>query len=178
MAKQKTLIQSSAFRVILVILGIAVLLTLLPNFRSQTQTVKADWKTYTDEDGYFTFEYPSDWKLSYSDPHNNPYEGPSVKDRKDFTVSGKEGHFAGIWIDQYGGGCDPEDHVSMMIGGKKEDFCDHKDSKTGEEVWSSSGTELDSKSHLGLLWDVKANNPYSKNRDIILKIFSSFKFTQ
>lgn len=143
---------------------------------AQVVTVNKDGtKKYTDPDGYFSFNYPPEWALVFSEPNMDELDGPATLGKQNIKLIGKEGYFEIIWVDTYGGGCDPENVVQVNVGGKNEELCNGKDLPSeGQESWSNGGYMLESESKLGIMIVPIANAPYQSNRNTILSILSTF----
>lgn len=141
---------------------------------SQNET--ANWKTYTDQYGYYTISYPSNWTVTYSEPDNNIY-AKATKGRSSIAFGGPQGSVQVWWLETYGGGCDPENHAKIKVGNEEQDTCHSFDQQKHMELWSIIQKELDPNTHLGIQIEAMAISSNKTNRNVILKILSSFKFT-
>lgn len=133
-----------------------------------------NWKTYKDSNGFFTIEYPYNWKISYSNSVN--LDDSTWKGKQDVTFTGSEGKIALWWVDSYGGGCDNWEKI--QIANKKYDVChvlEHY--KTGSEAWTNITNKFNSKSNFGVQVEAFINKPTLNNRETVLKVLQSINFS-
>lgn len=147
---------------IVILLTIGIIIILLAGlFLYQylpTRIEFASWKKYTNIQKNFSIDYPSTW--SYSWDALNP---------RDVFFNGDNGS---ISID-YGDGTKSfcENGLGdMKIGSETFTVCVHDVPGTRERWFLSN-------KNLGINITAIANNPTNKNREIILKMLSTFKFT-
>ena len=132
-----------------------------------SNTENADWKTYINNEGKFSLEYPSHWKLD--DRSNEGYieYGPN----KNVIFTGEEGYLQVSYGNSFGGMC-PQGYEKIQIGSKEFDVCHSVENDI--ENWSVSGKQF---GNFAIGMFITANKPYLSNRVIILKMLSTFKFT-
>lgn len=125
----------------------------------------ANWKTYSNNELGFSVEYPSNWATEDIYDRSGKLYGKGLK--------GTEGEIRMVWGSGFGGGCDQESHVNVQIQGETLDSC-HFINSNGTEDWKGLSKSF---SNMSLLVQATANTPSSTNRAIILKILSTFKFS-
>ncbi len=124
----------------------------------------AGWKTYASNQGKFSLSYPPDWQVDVNSASTDPITS--------VIFSGDQGVFQVDYGQGFGGVCQ-SGYEKLEIGGQQFDVCHYiRDDDT--EHWDVSGKFRD---NLGLGLFVAANPPHLANRDVILKILSTFKFT-
>lgn len=135
-------------------------------FINHNQTIDtADWKTYENKDIQFSFQYPSDWTLT------------DEKDGNDIvgvTVKGSQGELTALWGTGFGGGCYPTGYEKIQTKEETLNTC-HRVRDDGSEAWEQIGKQLSKTSFQARAY---AYAPIENNRNTILKIISTFKFTQ
>lgn len=128
----------------------------------------ANWKTYTSTEAKVSFAYPSDWAVKEED--HGEY--------KRISIEGKEGDIALDYGSGFGGACLTESgYEDFKIGNAQTQAC-HEIYKDAEK-WSLSNMKKDGVNFNNINYSgfVTANAPYKDNRDLILKILSTLKFT-
>lgn len=125
----------------------------------------ADWVSYKNSQINFSLSYPKYWILDEL-KDNGVVDG--------FELKGSEGTVRAAWGSGFGGGCDDQYHENFTIFGRSRDIC-HVIKADGTENWNQIYEDLGSKGTFGVY--ATANSPYLKNRDVILQILSTFKFT-
>ncbi len=134
-----------------------------------TSYLNKDWKIYTNSKLEIVFQYPQNWTIK-------DIKSPSEVIDEKIELSGPEGEINIVaWNEAYGGGCDPKDHINFQIFGKTQDIC-HFVNKEGLESWNMITKKLPTGYLMSI--DANAHSPYQKNRDIVLKILSTFKSQQ
>lgn len=131
-------------------------------FPAQTTPVPDQaWKIYTNE--YFSFTYPSDWRVK---------ETASMH-QVSLSLSGLEGTISVTWGSGLGGGCNPEDHIKLKVFGEDQDIC-RQILDDGVESWWLIYKKLDDMNTLEA--SVRINPSNQPNKEVIIKILESFKF--
>ncbi len=135
---------------------------------STTEDKTTEWKTYTSDKGKFSLQYPPDWKLD-----DSGINGDSIKS---VIFSGNEGIVQIDYGQGFGGMCE-QGYEKIEIGNKQFDVCHDVDNGVkgiGYEEWAIAGKQF---GDIAIGMFVTANPPYLSNRETILKILSTFKFT-
>lgn len=128
----------------------------------------ANWKTYTNTKLKLEFKYPTSWIIK-------DLQKPSEEIDEKIESKGSEGDIDIVaWNEAYGGGCDTKDHIDFKIFGETQDICHNINN--GIEFWNGMTKKLPTGYLMSI--DSQANSPYQKNRDVVLKILSTFKSTQ
>jgi len=136
------------------------------NYQNQDSDVK-DWKEYSSEEGGFSLKYPADWTIDDRTGEGSLEYGPP----KSVTFLGKQGRLQVDYGIGFGGACE-EGYQPLLIGSEKFDVC-HSILNNAEH-WSVAAKDF-GKFGIGMFVDI--NKPYIHNRDFMLKILSTFKFT-
>lgn len=133
-----------------------------PQFQLENNSQTADWKTYRNTEGKFSFEYPVGWMLSRTDSLGVFFES---------NEGIIEVRYKGIYGIEY---CDGKEE-KFELNGQQLYSC-HSVKNDDLESWIITYLNEDSKEIVTILAHV--NKPYLSNRDIVLKILSTFKFTK
>jgi hypothetical protein len=154
--------------VILVILGFASYLL----YKNQTILNTSNWKTFESKRAHFTIDYPSDFKTEYSPEINSNNEiNPQAGYVSLISDLGKiDIHYGLPFVEGKGGGCEPQDNKIFDFAGKKSQIC------MGDTYLSLLYAQHPQK-YSEVAVDVTFNKPYDKSHKTILKILSTFKFT-
>lgn len=130
---------------------------------------------YSDPDGYFSFYYPSNWRLDYiGHAQDDPYHSDEWKKKKDIVLSSVEGKVELHWVESYGGGCG-EGYGKIMLKSKEYTVC-HQVSNNSESWWQIGDRFYEDENRpLGFQLDATADAPVVRNREIVLKILKSFE---
>ena len=144
------------------------ILTIPVDENANPDSIWANRKTYTNTQAKVSFEYPGDWTVKL-DASNNEY--------KRISAEGKEGK---IFLDYgagFGGAC-PSGYEDFKVGNAQTQAC-HTIEADGSEKWSLSTMKKNNVNFNDISYEglVTATTPYKDNRDVILKILSTFKFT-
>lgn len=136
---------------------------------SPTANETANWKTYTNTEAKVSFQYPLDWTVKE--------ETPNVEYKR-ISIVGKEGQILLDYGAGFGGSCQTA-YEDFNIGNAQTQAC-HSTPSDGSEKWSLSTMKKDNVNFNTISYSgsVVASSPYKDNRDLILKILSTFKFTQ
>lgn len=121
----------------------------------------ANWKTYTNTDYSFSFQYPPSW--NQKDVNDRGLGG--------IDVQGPEGNLYIVWGSGFGGGCDQQYHELVQLNQQNFDSC-HIINPDGSESWRGIGKILSES--VGV--KITATAAASENHDLILQILSTFKF--
>jgi len=143
-----------------------------PVSKSSVVDATANWKTYTNNEGEFSIQYPPEWKVTERRGNGN-------SNSKGITLEGKEGSVYLDWGSGFGGMCDPN-KKTLKLYNNSVLTCSDTLNKDGTENWSfSSIGELPYQkvNSIGHIVSAIANKPSSLNRAVILKIFSTIKYT-
>lgn len=130
----------------------------------------ADWKTYKNDEGKFSLKYPSIWKFTTSSSNSGAM--------KTIIFTGNEGIVQVDYGQGFGGMCQ-QGYEKIQIGDEQFDACHYVGNGSmgeGFEQWDVSAKEFSN--NLGIGMFVTANKPHLSNRVTILKIISTFKFTE
>ncbi len=141
---------------------------------SSVVSQKSEWKTYTDPEGFLTFQYPGNWRIDFQGKAQDDLDSTvGFKLKKDIILSSVEGKIDIRWVDSFGGACgDGYEKISL----KKEtlDVCHEK--YPDQELWWQISKEFKGDEILGVQIDSSADEPVDKNREIVLKILSTVEF--
>lgn len=124
----------------------------------------SSWKTYENKQIRFSFKYPSDWTIT------------PVKDANNIVgikTQGLQGDITMLWGSGFGGMC-PQGYEEIQIQDETLNAC-HNFGVGGIEAWEQISKELATTSFQARAY---ANKPSTENRDTILAILSTFKFTK
>ncbi len=137
--------------------------TVVPQATPSDET--ANWKTYNSYESDFSMQYPPNWTVKDRSQEigraTNRFEGP-------------EGYVDISFGKGFGGGCDTKYHVQIQVFGSTQDVCDIKNPDDTENF---SGIFKEISTQTSFAAGGTVNVPVETNRQIILKIFSTFKFT-
>lgn len=145
-------------------------------FTGQGQTAAtADWKIYTSQNMNLSISHPSSWKIT--DSGTDQYKFETVK------IEGLEGSVSIIQGSGFGGGPCKNKLVDVQTSQGTLKMCNWINGAA--EFWQTdnqvTGTlnliNLPKNNNLSIKFNVIANPPQSDNRNTILKILSTFKFT-
>ncbi len=127
-----------------------------------------NWKTYTNTEAKVSFQYPLDWTVKEEQPST---------DYKRISIQGKQGEILLDYGTGFGGACQSA-YEDFNIGNAQTQAC-HSTPADGSERWSLSAMKKNNVNFNKIDYSgfVMANSPYKDNRDLILKILSTFKFT-
>ena len=127
-----------------------------------------DWKTYTNTEAKVSFQYPLEWTVKE--------EQPDVESKR-IAIEGKEGKILLDYGSGFGGGC-PAGYEDFKVGNAQTQAC-HEIMDDGSEEWSLSNMKKDKVDFNDVDYSgfITVNAPYKDNRDAVLKILSTFKFT-
>lgn len=130
-------------------------------------SIGADWKTYTNTEAKVSLQYPSSWTIK---------EDTNVE-YKTISIVGKEGNISLLYGGGFGGAC-PSGYEDFKVGNAQTQAC-HSTPADGSERWSLSSMKKDNVNFNNIDYSgfVTVSSPYKENRDSILKILSTFKFT-
>lgn len=130
------------------------------------------WKNYQDPNGYFSFQYPPNWRIDFQGKDQTwPANQGIIKDKKDINLTSPEGKIEIVWVDGYGGAC--MNWIKVKVKNALLTGC-HIPSGISEQ-WIID-KKLDSSTGLGVYIFSTADQPLSKNSKLILKILSTFDF--
>jgi hypothetical protein len=175
MNKQKGI---STLIIILIVVGLVIVVgggfltyqyLIKPQLKpSDAQT--ADWRTYTNENNYFSFKYPTNWTVSAPSSIGETAKGTVYE----VVAKGKEGEIHISYPDIFPAQCSNNTYAEIVIGNEKFNAC-HYISNNGMESWSKIEKDLNPAVSIGMF--VQANSPVSEYHQSINEILSTFKFT-
>lgn len=127
----------------------------------------ANWKTYTNKDNNLSLKYPATWVIEKED---------QTKEFAQVIIKGLEGEINVYWGERGIGGAScyslyGKENEKIQISGENLNTCHVVDN--GIEKW------LDINKQLGQVRfniSASANPPLNPNRDIVLKVISTFRF--
>lgn len=152
--------------------SIALFDTILSTVKFTDQASSVDtsnWKTYTNTEAKVSFQYPLAWTVKEETPNNAGY--------KVISIEGKEGKVQIDYGTGFGGAC-PAGYEDLNIGNAQTQAC-HIVKDNGSEEWSLSDMEKNNVKFNNIYYGgfVTVNSPYEDNRDLVLNLLSTFKFT-
>ena len=141
----------------------------LQQYSNQDQNISMkNWKEYSNSEGGFNLKYPSGWVVDDKSDKGFIEYGPP----KTVIFTGSQGILQVSYGTGFGGMCE-QGYEQLLIGNKNFDACHEIIDEV--ERWSVSSKHL-GKYGIGMF--ITVNKPYLYNRDIIIKILSTFKFTK
>ncbi len=129
-----------------------------PSINSETS-----WKSWDSQEPAFSLKLPSNWQAQHSTKN--------CLAENCLAINGTEGEVVIKWGSGFGGGCDQQDTQNVQVNNQTIPSC-HGLNSDGSETW---GTINLSARGISFNLTAKANYPSSNNRDIILKVLSTFK---
>lgn len=124
------------------------------------QNERTNWRSYTNTEAKFTFQHPLDWTVM-EETHG---------EYKRVLAKGNQGQITIDFGTGFGGYCQTE-WTEFKLGNINNRACHFI--QDGIENWNLEGFKRD---NLGFAGFIQANSPYADNRDVILKILSTFEF--
>ncbi len=142
------------------------------NLKPQNENVKSEsgeWKTYTSENGYFSIQYPSQWRLFSSPSEANPDNDNNkvISFYKDSI-----GEISISWPTGFGGWCSSETYTNVVVGKDIISTCHYI--SEGKEEWTSIYKTISPTVEIGVI--AVAYAPLETNRATILKMLQSMQF--
>ncbi len=127
------------------------------------------WKTYTSENGYFSIQYPSQWRLFSSPSEANPDNDNNkvISFYKDSI-----GEISISWPTGFGGWCSSETYTNVVVGKDIISTCHYI--SEGKEEWTSIYKTISPTVEIGVI--AVAYAPLETNRATILKMLQSMQF--
>lgn len=122
-----------------------------------------DWKTYTNSEIGLSINFPNNWSLQ---------ELTDQEKIDGIEIQGKQGDLRLVWGSGLGGGCN-QSYEKIQIKDEQLDTC-HSINSDNSEVWGQINKLLKDTAFSGM---ATAYAPRQGNRDVILKILSTLKFT-
>ena len=136
--------------------------------QNQYENEIIEWKEYINNEGGFSLKYPINWTLDDRTTEGSLEYGPP----KSVIFKGEQGRLQVEYGAGFGGMCE-EGYQPLLIGSEKFDACHSIINET--EHWSVSAKDF---GKFGIGMFVSINKPYMENRDFMIKILSTFKFTK
>ena len=125
----------------------------------------ANWKTYNSYEDNFVMKYPPNW----TEKDRSAEVGTAT-----IRFEGPEGFIDISFGKGFGGVCNLQDNIQIQIFGTQYNACHHINTD-GTENFNGIFKQISAATTFAV--GATVNNPAATNRQTILKVFSTFKFT-